>query len=115
MAVISKFLRKTDRGYAHWCPGCKELHQIYTSWKYNNNPDCPTFSQSIKITGVQVVKVDGRWTGEWVLDANEKAKPECCHYTLINGVLNYLPDCTHELRGFVNLPELPEFAKDIEI
>lgn len=111
---VSRFLRRFDGGYTHWCPGCKEMHGIFDRWQFNGNVDRPTFTPSVKITGKQTVKNErGEWTGEWVLDANGNALDECCHYILTDGVMNFCGDCTHDLRGqSVPLPELPEWLRD---
>ena len=113
MAQISTKLRKIQGGYAHWCPGCEEMHQLPDSWTFDGNLENPTFSPSFKHTGVQTVIVNGEWTGEWVRDASGNAVPSVCHYILTAGQLNYCSDCTHKLVGqSVPLPVLPNFMRD---
>lgn len=108
MGQLSAKLRSVEGGHSHWCPGCKEMHVIPNRWAFDGNATAPTFSPSVKIDGLQVVKVDGRWTGEWVRDASGNTVPECCHYILTAGRLNFCGDCTHDLRGqTVDLPDLP--------
>lgn len=56
------------------------------------------------------MKEDGKWTGEWVRDAQGKPVPFVCHYILTNGILNFCGDSTHTLANkAVPLPELPEW------
>jgi len=67
----------------------------------------------MKITGKQIVRVAGKWTGEWVRDARGKAVDMCCHYILTAGVLNYCGDSTHALKGqAIPLPNLPPHLED---
>ena len=113
MGQISAFMRRAEGGYAHWCPGCQEMHVIPDRWSFDGNVDRPTFNPSVKITGKQVVVVNGKWTGEWVRDANGNLLDMCCHYFLHHGELKYCADSTHALAGkTVPLPELPSEMKD---
>lgn len=116
MGQASKFLRKTERGYAHWCQACKEMHPLPSSWTFNGNVDCPTFSPSFKHEGLKTVKDEnGKWTGEWVLDANGNGIPEICHYILTDGIVHYCGDCTHDFKNrSVPIAELPEGYTDDE-
>ena len=100
---ISHYLRKFDGGYAHWCPGCEELHWIGVEkplasgaqWTFNGDVHCPTFSPSVRI------RIDKAWGG------NTKAV-KCCHYFLKSGRLEFCSDSTHALSGqTVDLPVLP--------
>lgn len=89
---------KSNNAYWHWCPGCKELHQIVArpskqpngaSWDFNLDLEKPTFSPSIKVSG-------GRTGG--VL----------CHYFLKQGILDFCGDSAHSLKGQkVPLPDIP--------
>lgn len=117
MGQVSKFLRRTAYGYGHWCPGCQEIHVIQTdrapAWSFDGSVESPTFGPSIKITSVKKVVVNGKWTGEWVIDNNGKAVPHICHYFLQSGILKYCTDTTHEFSGLtIRLPELPYFLTD---
>jgi hypothetical protein len=117
---VSATLRKVEGGYSHWCPGCEEMHAIWTEgrqvqWSFDGNLESPTFNPSVKITGKQCVIKNGKWTGEWVRGADGKALDQCCHYFLHAGVLKFCGDCTHALVGKnVPLPTLPEFMRDAE-
>jgi hypothetical protein len=115
MNQISPFLRKADygHGHCHWCPGCEEMHEIPDSWSFDGNVDAPTFSPSVKITGKQIIKLDGKWTGGWVRDGDGNTVDYCCHYILTAGILNFCADSTHALAGHVvPLPELPVGLRD---
>jgi hypothetical protein len=114
MNQVSTKLRRTDRGYAHWCPACGEMHTIFDNWQFDGNLEVPTFTPSVKITGVQaVVDERGDWTGEWIKSADGRALPLCCHYFLKAGQLEFCGDCTHALSGqTVPLPDLPPHLRD---
>lgn len=113
MGQVSKFLRKTTQGHAHWCPACKEMHPLPDSWQFDGNVDSPTFTPSFKHEGMKTVRDEkGRWTGEWVM-IDGKPVPEVCHYILTRGILNFCGDCTHSMAGqSVPMAELPEWHQD---
>lgn len=113
MGQVSPYLRITQDGYAHWCPGCEEMHPLPRTWSFNGDVNKPTFAPSFRHQGVKREFVDHRWTGEWIRDAAGDPVAFCCHYQLIDGVLNFCGDCTHSLAGqSVPLPELPEHYRD---
>lgn len=113
MGQVSAKLRRFQNGYAHWCPGCEETHCIFDNWQFDGNLECPTFNPSVKVTGKKCVIVNGKWTGEYVRDANGNPVDDCCHYFLHAGVLKFCGDSLHALAGKdVPLPDLPEFLRD---
>lgn len=115
MNQVSPFLRRGTDFYSHWCPGCLEPHNIpVPRWAFDGNVNSPTFTPSVNITGKQHIVDDrGRWTGEFKKDAAGNPVPYCCHYVLTAGQLQFIGDCTHELRGqTVPLPPLPPFLMD---
>jgi len=96
-AIIS-----TDQGpdYQFYCPGCKSHHGVWVKergensaqWSYNEDPDKPTFSPSILV----------RWTR-----TTDGTTDFVCHSFVTNGMIKYLDDCTHELKGqTVELPNI---------
>lgn len=114
MSQVSAKLRRMSDAYAHWCPGCQDIHRLPDSWQFNGNVDRPSFTPSFKHSGYQVVKdANGKWTGEWVRDDRGNPVPEVCHYTLTDAMLNFCADSTHALAGkSVPLPDLPTHAVD---
>ena len=72
-------------GYAVYCPGCKSHHCYYTEkinssgakWTFNGDEENPTFLPSML----------------------SKAGLFICHSFITNGKIQYLNDCTHELKG----------------
>lgn len=104
MAQISAFLRSIKGGFGHYCPGCDEIHVIWTdgqhnaNWTFNGDVERPDFKPSIRVfhpahldEGVQV------------------AEEPICHYFINNGQIVYCGDCQHHLNGqTIDLPPLPE-------
>jgi hypothetical protein len=114
MGQVSSKLRRYTGGYAHWCPGCEEMHRLPDTWQFNGNLESPTFSTSFKHDGQQITKNEfGEWTGDWVRDTAGNTIPWCCHYIVTNGILNFCGDCTHSLKGQqIPIPDLPEWLRD---
>lgn len=108
MGQISQFLRASNLGIAHYCPACRELHTFSCQqpdpltgckWVWDGNIIRPTLTPSINITWTHGNKLTRR-----------------CHYTLEAGILQFIEDCTHELKGIrMSLPALPTFLKDAMI
>ena len=93
--------------YGYWCPGCKSMHEIAVtkrntsgaSWSFDGNALAPTFSPSINY------RVN-------TPDMGEHYQPDIastvCHHFVRVGMIQFLDDCTHELRGrTVPLPDFP--------
>ncbi len=126
MAQISRLLRNardSDGSRDHLtfcCPGCRkyfsniehglpmmERHSVIVrgpgAWGYNGDPEKPTFSPSVLLR-----------TQYWD-EANERWIPYVCHSFVENGRINFLEDCTHELRGWHELAEWPPRPEITEI
>lgn len=75
-----------------WCPGCDSAHAFTTPrWTRTGADDVPTFAPSLLCT----------W-GPSLADR--------CHLFLRGGMLEFLNDCTHDLKGQkVALPEPPKW------
>ena len=102
-----------------WCPGCKEDHILPVSadgegprWSYNGNPQKPTFTPSILVrsghfaTGYK--PGDSCWC-TWNKEEGETGfNCVICHSFVTDGMIQFLPDCTHELAGkTVPIPNYP--------
>jgi hypothetical protein len=93
------------------CPGCKETHSINDTWTWNGSTAAPTFSPSVLVRGVQLTD-KGRAEYEAWCDSDDLKREEpfdhvntVCHSFVRDGMIQYLDDCTHELRGqTVELP-----------
>jgi len=92
MSALGPFLRKTEQGFLHWCPGCKHAHHIWVgndkgpNWTFDGNFESPTFRPSVR----HFTPVDP-----------EDGTPETteCHYFVTAGHIQFCGDCQHELRG----------------
>ncbi len=75
-----------------YCAGCKCNHGVpidpdKRAWKWNGSLDSPTLGPSVLVT------YDGA-------DAGKNGAPQSvCHCYVIDGHIEYLPDCTHDLAG----------------
>lgn len=85
--------------YLFVCPGCKTRHSVWTVdekdyphpvWKFNNDVDKPTVHPSLLV----------RW--------NHGEKQFICHSFITSGRIQFLSDCTHNLKG--QTVELPDVA-----
>lgn len=104
-------------GYMIMCPACKQGHLFNLKcgknglggdkpcWTFDGNLDSPTFSPSMLCRSIRFTPKGyadyrkwleggcGPRTGEF---DNE---PLICHSFVHDGRIEFLPDCTHELRG----------------
>lgn len=90
----------------YWCPGCNALHGVAirpdvnsngAGWEFSGTLERPTYSPSQLTTyGVDSHNV--------------------CHTFIREGMIQYLNDCTHSMRGqTVPLPPLPDwFIRDVK-
>ena len=102
-------------GWMIFCPGCKEHHQLRVgTWNFNGDLERPTFSPSLLVT-------IGHYTsrhrsGPCWCDYNREHPDDpspfkCgrCHSFIRDGRIEFLGDCTHELRSqTVDLPPVHE-------
>ena len=78
------------------CPGCKDLHAVNTTWSFNGDFEKPTVNPSVLVT----------WK-YW--SANNGFINNICHSYIKDGMIQFLDDCTHELKG--QTVELPDIDK----
>lgn len=95
--------------YAIMCPACKYQH-IFTTrnperekggpqWGFNYDLDKPTFTPSMLLT-------TGSYADPNYVD-DPMIPPERCHSFVTDGKIQFLCDCTHELKNqTVDLPEI---------
>ncbi len=82
----------TGTNYWFWCDGC-DTHHVFTTklhkgqpwsdpkWDFDGNMESPTFSPSLRVRS-------GSPLGQTT-----------CHLFLRKGMVQYLNDCTHHLKG----------------
>ncbi len=114
MGQVGTKMRRQAGGLAHWCPACESMHQFAldgknssgAQWTWDGNVENPTFASSMNIV------INGKDQPHY--DPEEPT--EVCHYTLQNGVIQYLADCTHALKNQrIVLPPLPDHLRDTEL
>ena len=87
-----------------YCPGCKTTHLISkgpnsywkrNAWTFNGDYNKPTFNPSLLVT----------------MDFPDGQRR--CHSFIRDGQIQYLNDCTHELKGqTVEIPDLETIEKE---
>lgn len=94
--------------YVFFCPGCRCSHGVWTTkglngaiWGFNGNVEKPTFTPSLLITRPMwepAVTEDNiaQWEKEpW----EQKQVTHVCHSFVTDGMIQFLGDSTHELKG----------------
>ena len=72
-----------------WCPGCECAHFLETSkWTWDGDRVKPTASPSLLVNG------------------RAESKGTRCHFFIRDGVLQFLADCEHGLKG-QHVPMVP--------
>lgn len=121
-------------GYMIMCPACKYGHLFNTvpgdngvpggrkpTWTFvNNDVEKPTFVASMLVKSVAMPEVDpatGDYPkgpdGKYLLDAKGRiagTRDTVCHSHVKNGKIQFLGDCTHELKG--QTVDLPDWNKE---
>lgn len=94
-----------QKGFNHWCPGCKTVHGIRTegpkpNWTWDGNEEAPTTSPSIRC----FTTYDEH--GNPLPDDGQRT---LCHYFLRAGMIDFCSDSPHEFAGkTVPLPDYPQ-------
>lgn len=92
---------ETEISYMFDCPACGISHSARVQaqrpgvpmWTWNGSLDRPTFHPSLKV--------------QWARRQGEEQVPVLCHFFVVDGRIQYLNDCTHEMAGkTVELPEV---------
>jgi len=105
--VYVRVMRDSRTGHRScwmWCPACQDTVRLPVdgegAWGWNGSLTSPTFSPSIKIGGTQ-------WPKEGIghefrREAHDRVEPGgeiVCHSYLVDGVWDFLQDCTHGKAG----------------
>ena len=90
--ISKKLYAINDDLFVHWCPACDVFHPLFINtpsptgymWIWDGNKEFPTFTPSIRVNNY-------------------------CHYNIKKGMLEFLPDSLHLLRGqTVSMPDVPD-------
>ena len=102
-------------GVRFWCPGCDSFHIIAIKkapnynipvWTMSGSGDNLTFTPSIKVT----YRHPKGYSNENPAPINYDGPyvDDICHSYVKNGMIQFLNDCFHELKGkTVPLPDIP--------
>lgn len=87
-----------------WCPGCEEMHVVTNGWAFNGNYDKPTFTPSVLVTSGHYTPRYKAGDPCWCTfnrDNPGTTTFECfrCHTFVTDGMISFLADCTHALKG----------------
>jgi hypothetical protein len=105
--VVAREVNNDGRIYTqhyYWCPGCDTLHAVAINpgkngngagWTFTGTLEKPTYTPSELTT--------------WTYGEGETKKEHRCHTFITDGVIDFLSDCTHELRGKVPMIPLPDW------
>lgn len=97
-----------DERLGFWCPGCREMHVISVAegrWKFDGNYEAPTFTPSVLVQGGHFApgwtEGDGCWCKWNQENPDEAVRFVCarCHSHVRGGMIEFLGDCSHELKG----------------
>lgn len=95
-------LRTVGGELLFFCPGCRCAHMIRVAspgpcWSFDGNMEAPTFSPSVLVRGTRPITDDEQQR----IMAGEKITPEptVCHLFIRGGKIEFLNDCTHNLKG----------------
>jgi len=88
MSIIKGKFRISNNVLIFYCEGCKRTHgvnidkSISPNWEFNGDYNKPTITPSILVT------------------VGHYPKPnDVCHSFITDGKIQYLNDCSHELKG----------------
>lgn len=90
----NEWYNTTYTEYCFNCPGCECWHQVRIkgpgpNWKWNGDLDKPTFTPSILVNQ----------------GSTNPTTPQC-HSFVTDGMIQFLPDCTHAMKGqTVEIPD----------
>ena len=114
MGQLNRKFRSAQDSLIFFCPGCKETHIVRVkgegAWTFNGDLEKPTFKPSVLVKGIEPLTEEEYQK----VMSGQKIEPRksTCHSFITNGIIEFLTDCTHELKGQkVEIPELPEYLK----
>lgn len=97
---------KCPAGHDHYI-NTKVPNQQNAQWNFNGDFEKPTFSPSINERTGYFVDPNTKGDEEWL-----KENSYHCHFFVNNGMIQFLNDCSHDLRGkTMELPDITEKCK----
>ncbi len=116
--IVGLFNILADGSLAFWCPGCQETHRVPVGegpgprWGFNGNHEAPTFTPSLLVRSGHFVPghapQDPCWCQPDADGTDWGFACKQCHSFITDGRIQFLDDCSHELRGqTVPMPPWP--------
>jgi hypothetical protein len=118
---MAKISQMSDNEYVFHCPGCKCGHAVRVNgrkfengagWQWNGSVDARTFSPSLLIHSSEFTELGKQQYQDWINHRREipggkiDSRATVCHSFITDGMMQFLPDCTHDLAGkTVAIPE----------
>ena len=110
---MAKFHETRKGVFVFHCPGCGDVHTIHTArsgaqhprcWEFNSDIDNPTVSPSLLVRSGHYInewKIERCWCEYKKEHPEETGLPTCyrCHSFIREGKIQFLSDCSHELKG----------------
>jgi len=98
---MPKIRHTNDGKFIFFCPGCKCGHGFKTTppepqWTFNGDMEKPTVRASILVRSGKYPKEPFKFDQEGNVVGYEKA---VCHSFITDGMIQFMDDCTHELKG----------------
>jgi hypothetical protein len=93
------------------CPGCNTSHTVsIKQWQWNGSASEPTFTPSILVKSGHYSRPGDCWCTFNAAHPDDPSKFTCfiCHSYVTGGKIQFLPDCTHALKG--QTVELPDWV-----
>jgi hypothetical protein len=127
LSQVSSKLRRLAEGSGYrlgwWCLGCENIHWVRVAgdgnnWEFNGDLERPTFKPSVLIRSGHYAPFHKPGEDCWcTFNAKhpDRTSFRCviCHTHVIDGRVQYLLDCSHELAGrTIELPDLPPEHRD---
>lgn len=103
--VMPKSWKTSDGRIMFYCQGCDCHHAVTNSWSFNGDYGNPTFSPSILVRGTKMTEKGEAEYKEYlssgIVPESKRfdSVPTVCHSFVMDGKIQYLSDCTHELAG----------------
>ena len=105
---MPKVRETSDGKYIFFCPGCRCGHYFKTTppepqWTFNGDMEKPTVRASILVRGVVYPSGGSFPTDEEharIMGGEKMGMTKTvCHSFVTDGMIQFMDDCTHELKG----------------
>lgn len=115
MSILHSIAQPDQFQWMFFCPGCKCGHGVRVgqsdrpNWDFNGNIEKPTFSPSYLVRGIKYPLEDPETNdfkrgpdGKYLVGEDGRligTVDTVCHSFIRDGMIEFLGDCTHSLKG----------------